>query len=149
MPSTKATATAMLAHADAAPRCRHVRLNNQRCGSPAKSGSQFCVFHYGDYEGHLPMTGVPEDAATIQIEITKVIRQLQDGNLPPKNAGMILYALQVASQNLARLNVEMPSLEQQEFPEEYRDLAWHLIFRLRAPQAKRDEVKRLCFQLAE
>jgi hypothetical protein len=108
MPSPKRTNVANLAHSAAAPRCQHVKLNGQPCAAPAVKGRNWCLFHAGDYEGHFPTTGVPEDAATIQLEIARVIRQLQNSQISTKSASLILYALQVASMNLKRLGAEMP-----------------------------------------
>ena len=95
--------------AAAAPRCQHVRFNGQRCAAPARSGSDFCIFHAYDYEGRVPTTSVPEDAASVQLELGRVIRQLQDDKISPKSAALILYALQIASMNLKRLSQELPT----------------------------------------
>jgi hypothetical protein len=93
--------------AAAAARCQHIRLNGQRCAAPARSGSDFCIFHGYEYEGRVPVTVVPEDAASVTLELGRVIRQLQDGNIQPKSAALILYALQIASMNLKRLHNEL------------------------------------------
>ena len=154
--------------AAAAPRCQHVRLNGQTCGSPARSGSTWCFFHAGDYEGRLPVTGVPEDAATVQIEIARVIRALQSSAIEPRAAGLILYGLQIASQNLKRLGAEMPTVEMMEemeetkrarrsaegedeeeaFPQKSQDLGYYIYERLKAPPERRDLALSLCVQLA-
>jgi hypothetical protein len=159
MPSSKALATQMLTHAAAAPRCQHIRLNNQRCGSPARKNSNWCVFHAVDYEGRLPVTGIPEDAATIQIEIARVIRALQSSAIEPRAAALILYGLQIASQNLKRLGAEMPTLEELEhanqaaedeeaFPQRSQDLGYYMYTRLKAPPERRNETLSRCVDLA-
>ncbi len=56
----------------------------------------------------MPTTTVPEDAASVQLELGRVIRQLQDNQIPTKSAALILYALQIASHNLKRLHDELP-----------------------------------------
>ena len=106
--SQSATSTTNLAGAAAAPRCQHVRYNGQRCAAPARSGSDWCVFHGYDYEGRIPVSTVPEDAATIQLELGRVIRQLQNEQIHTRSAALILYALQIASMNLKRLHTELP-----------------------------------------
>ena len=94
--------------ADAAARCQHIRFNGHRCAAPARSGSDFCIFHGYEYDGRIPTT-IPEDAASVQLELGRVIRQLQDGDIQPKAAALILYALQIAAMNLKRLRDELPS----------------------------------------
>jgi hypothetical protein len=111
MPGKKATANHNLANAAAlAPRCHHVRYNGQSCGAPARTGSDWCMFHGYDYENRFPISTVPEDASTIQLELARVIRQLQNKETDTKAAALTLYALQIASQNLKRLGAEMPAL---------------------------------------
>ena len=90
------------------PRCQHIRFNGHRCAAPARSGSDFCIFHGYEYDGRIPTT-IPEDAASVQLELGRVIRQLQDGDIQPKAAALILYALQIAAMNLKRLHAELPS----------------------------------------
>ncbi|HSE49366.1 MAG TPA: hypothetical protein VLA96_09190 [Terriglobales bacterium] len=154
----KAVANAQnLATAAAAPRCQHIKMSGDSCSAPARSGSNWCVFHAGDYEGSHPVLGVYEDAASIQLEISNTIRQLQLGKLPAPEAGRILYALQVASQNLPRLREEMPSAEQRAkaeaaerelFPKKPQDLWWFLYSRLDPPSDRRDGTQRICRELA-
>ena len=167
MSASRAIATRnLMTAAAAAPRCQHVRLNGQHCGSPARTGSNWCFFHHGDYEGRLPVTGVPEDAASIQIEVGRVIRQLQSSAIEPRSAGLILYGLQIASQNLRRLGAEMPTMEMMEemerarraaepegdeeeaFPQKSQDLGYYIYERLHAPPERRDLALSLCVQLA-
>ena len=108
MPNTKATRKANLAAAHAARRCRHVKLNGQGCAAPAMTGRDFCLFHAANY-GAMPARTVPEDASTIQLELTRVIYALQDKQIDTKSASLILYALQIASMNLHKLGAELPS----------------------------------------
>jgi hypothetical protein len=149
MAGTKLTANRNLVRTYQSPRCEHMRLNGHRCAAPARSGSPWCIFHSGDYEGHFPITGVPEDAATIQVEIGRVIRLLHHQQIEPRAAALILYGLQIASQNVTRLGVEMPSLEEQAFPEKSQDLAWHIYFRLKPPKELDHQTFTRCVALAE
>jgi len=169
MPASRAIATQnLITAAAAAPRCQHTRLNGAHCGSPARTGHNWCYFHCGDYEGAFPTTGVPEDAACIQIEVGRVIRQLQNQSIEARAAGLILYGLQVASMNLRRLGAEMPSVEAQHaaaqkaaaeaeaesedeihaFPQKSEDLGYYIYERLNAPRELRDETFSRCVDLA-
>jgi hypothetical protein len=88
--------------ANAAPRCQYIRLNEQRCTQPALQGNVFCRFH--DVVEHpLPdarLIPFVEDATTLQLALMQVIRGLQLGQITRPVAGTILYALQIAAQNL-------------------------------------------------
>jgi len=140
------------AHAALARRCRHVKMSGESCGAPARAGSDWCIFHAADYEGHFPTLGVYEDAASIQLELSYTIRQLQIGKLQSPEAGRILYALQIASQNLPRLREEMPSKEKRDaenpFPEKSQDLWWYLYYRLRPPEDRKSATEKICMELA-
>jgi hypothetical protein len=37
--------------------CRFIRINGQRCGSPALSGKPFCYFHHRDVDRHRTISG--------------------------------------------------------------------------------------------
>jgi hypothetical protein len=88
--------------ANAAPRCQYIRLNDQPCTQPALNGNVFCRFH-DLVERPLPdARQIPfvEDATTLQVALMQVIRSLQFGQINRATAGTILYALQIAAQNL-------------------------------------------------
>jgi len=108
MAGKKPIAKANLAASALAPRCKHVKLNGQNCAAPARSGTQFCMFHGPIYEGRWPSTPVHEDASTIQHEISRIIRNIETGALPTKQGALVLYGLQLASQNLTKLGAELP-----------------------------------------
>ena len=86
--------------------CEHVRLSGQRCGSPALRGEPRCYFHNAArniYSGGIPL---PEDASSIQVGLTRVIRNLEAEPASSKNYALMLYALQTASANLKRVREE-------------------------------------------
>jgi hypothetical protein len=120
-------------------------MNGRACAAPAQRDSDYCIFHAGDYEGRYPTLGVYEDAASIQLEISRTIRRLQDRNLEAPEAGRILYALQVASQNLPNLRDELDSDRFPYFPDQ---LTHHLMYGLDPPDELRDEAYRRCAELA-
>ena len=95
------------------PRCRFIRANGTKCGSPAVKGGRMCYFHsrtegtqkrkgkaIAAVEGfHAPVLELPvlEDDLAIQMAVTNVCRQLASEPLDTKRASLLLYGLQVAS----------------------------------------------------
>jgi hypothetical protein len=89
--------------------CEHVRLSGQRCGSPALRGEKHCYFHDYNFNPRYLLHGgvpLPEDASSIQIGLTRVIRNLEAEPASSKNYALMLYALQTASANLKRVREE-------------------------------------------
>lgn len=98
--------------------CEHIKVNGEFCGSPALRGRNYCYYHL-TYIGRrmraqrahanaadassvaleLPPL---EDAASIQMSLMQVIDAILHNRLDTKRAGLVLYALQTASANLAR-----------------------------------------------
>jgi hypothetical protein len=94
-------------------RCQHIKINGTQCGSPAMRGRRLCYFHLnastlqtfrmGDPRCITPYTlPLLEDAESIQIALMRVTDLIVKDLLQPKQAGLILYALQTASYNLTR-----------------------------------------------
>jgi hypothetical protein len=100
-------------------RCRHVRTNGTQCGSPALKGKELCFYHeqnrpepvelyidgerYCDGQIVLP---VFEDAHAIQTVIRQVVQLMLTRRIERKDAGLLLYALQIASGNLKMMQAE-------------------------------------------
>ena len=101
--------------------CEHIKVDGEFCGSPALRGRRYCYFHL-TYIGrrmraerlHTAATqqGVEssvvalqlpplEDANSIQIAYMQMIDAILHNRIDPKRAGLVLYALQSATQNLA------------------------------------------------
>ena len=93
------------------PLCRHIKTNGRRCQSPALSTSAFCHFHHKlrrnrrstvgsgpGLSGHVlhPLRG----AQSIQQALSMVVSGLATGQIHPKQAGKMLFAIQMASRNL-------------------------------------------------
>jgi len=108
----------------AAPRCRHIKVNGTQCGSPALRHQNFCFYHqqhrplpvecyfdgpYATGEITLPYF---EDAHSIQTVIRQVVQMVLQKRLERKTASLLLYALQIASSNLKRMELEKPQPEQ-------------------------------------
>ncbi len=108
----------------AAPRCRHIKVNGTQCGSPALRHKNFCFYHqhdrpvkvecysegpYASGEIALPLF---EDAHSVQAVIRQVVQMVLQKRLDRKTASLLLYALQIASSNLKRMELEKPQPEQ-------------------------------------
>jgi hypothetical protein len=97
-------------------RCQRVKVNGTQCGSPAIRNTKFCHFHTWcrpaqvDVSTSAAVPAAPfllpvlEDVESIQLAITQVCEHLLHRRLDAKKAGILLYAMQVASSNLGRLN---------------------------------------------
>ena len=100
-------------------RCRHVKTNGTQCGSPALKSKELCFYHeqnrpqpvelyldgerYCDSQIVLP---VFEDAHSIQTVIRQVVQLMLTRRIERKDAGLLLYALQIASGNLKTMQAE-------------------------------------------
>jgi hypothetical protein len=108
----------------AAPRCRHIKVSGTQCGSPALRNKNFCFYHQQDrpmtvecYSEGEYATGeialpVFEDAHSIQVVIRQVVQMVLQKRIERKTASLLLYALQIASSNLKRMELEKPQPEQ-------------------------------------
>jgi hypothetical protein len=101
------------------PRCEHLKINGTQCGSPALKRNHFCYFHKRWRETRIVLNAnrarraraaldlpVLEDANSVQVSLMQVMRLILSGQVDPKTAGLLLYALQTASSNLSRINFE-------------------------------------------
>lgn len=107
----------MSIYPDTIPRCQHIKVNGIQCGSPALRGTKFCYFHNQWRETRINLNSqqhvrgsitipVLEDANSIQISLMQIMRLIAAGQLDSKTAGLLLYALQTASNNLSRISFE-------------------------------------------
>jgi hypothetical protein len=108
----------------AAARCRHIKVSGTQCGSPALRNKNFCFYHQQDrpmtvecYSEGEYATGeielpVFEDAHSIQTVIRQVVQMVLQKRIERKTASLLLYALQIASSNLKRMDLEKPQPEQ-------------------------------------
>jgi hypothetical protein len=89
-------------------KCRHIKPNGLRCDSPALKQAYFCYFHTKIHtvgaEPNLkygPMLlPAPEGSAAIMLSIAKINDGLLSGRIDTKQAGVLLYSMQVASQHI-------------------------------------------------
>jgi len=109
----------MSSYPNSIPRCEHIKINGTQCGSPALKRNHFCFFHKRWHETRIVLNAnrarrarvtldlpVLEDANSVQVSLMQVMRLILSGQVDPKTAGLLLYALQTASSNLSRINFE-------------------------------------------
>lgn len=98
-------------------RCQHIKVDGTQCGSPAMRNEKSCYFHSRwDRDGmdhvvryqkndpvELPAL---EDANSVQVWLSEVMRMLLLRQLDYKTAALMLYALQTASSNMKRTSFE-------------------------------------------
>ena len=90
--------------------CRHIKSNGSRCKSPALRGKPYCYFHarlHGPINSPAPdgqTLELPllEDRTSIQVALTRILSELGSAKLDTRRAGLFLYGLQIASQNVER-----------------------------------------------
>ncbi len=106
---------------NAAPRCQHIKVSGIQCGSPALRKKNLCFYHqknrplivdcyYNPDEYPTGEINLPpfEDAHSIQSVIRQVVQMVLQKRLERKTASLMLYALQIASSNLKRMDLEKP-----------------------------------------
>ena len=100
-------------------RCQHIKTSGAQCGSPALKNQALCYYHSQSRPERVKIKGadgktseilVPvfEDASAIQMTVRQVAVLLLQDKIDNKKAGMLLYALQIASSNLKRTDEEKP-----------------------------------------
>ena len=124
--------------------CRHIMPNGARCHSPALREKDYCYFHARLHSPAEPSPAAPEatpaaveprklpvleDRSAILVALSQVVNDLNSKRLDPRRAGQILFALQIASQNVERrqdvlpffgVRAVFPSPEGQEIASELR-----------------------------
>jgi hypothetical protein len=105
-------------------RCQHIKTNGTQCGSPALRDQKFCFYHSESRPERVEVCGedgkalgqvlVPvfEDASAIQVMARQVAMLVLGGKIDTKKAGVVLYALQIASSNLRQVEIEKPRPQQ-------------------------------------
>jgi len=96
---------ARLELADEAPRCRWVRQDGTSCGSPQMKKHIYCFAHRQMMEARALALSLPapEDANGIQIGIMRIQKALIEGTISTKTAGLLLYSMQLALQNVGQV----------------------------------------------
>jgi hypothetical protein len=113
--------------------CRHIKTNGHRCASPALRGMPYCYFHARFHRRHSAL-GAPahepaelpvmEDRSGIQLAISQVLSDLRAKRSTPREAGLALYAIQIASNTVrARPGSDMDVVRSVEVSEDGDELA--------------------------
>jgi hypothetical protein len=95
--------------------CRHIFTSGKKCQSPALKDQSFCYFHSNTrkrpapkdeaYEPYIAPQDTAhnlpplEDADAIQLALSDVVLALAANRIDPRRARILIYGLQVASQN--------------------------------------------------
>jgi hypothetical protein len=95
---------ARLALAAEAPRCRWVRQDGTTCGSPQMKRHIYCFAHRQLAEAQALALLLPalEDANAIQVGLMRIQKALIEGTISTKTAGLLLYSMQLALQNVGQ-----------------------------------------------
>jgi len=93
-----------LERADEAPRCEKVREDGTLCQCPRMKGYRYCYAHERMLQAKPRKLALPalEDANSIQLAVMMVQKALIDDEISEKNAGLLLYSLQIVSSNAKR-----------------------------------------------
>ncbi len=109
-------------------RCQHLKVNGTQCGSPALRNERYCYFHRETRQTFISLDDksrrrrrarprpvqvelpLLEDANSIQVALMQVMRLVLAGQIEHRTAGLLLYALQTASANLAHTSFEPEKL---------------------------------------
>jgi hypothetical protein len=94
-----------LALAEAAPRCRWVKQDGTLCRCPQMKNDVYCFAHRQMREAHTLALRLPaqEDANAIQIGLMQVQKALIEDRISTKKAGLLLYSMQLALQNVGQV----------------------------------------------
>jgi hypothetical protein len=101
--------------------CRHIKTNGTQCEAPSLSNDQWCFFHSRLHQRHSRFRPIEvasdsivraqpvhlsalEDRESVQVALSVVINALASGQMESRQATALLYGLQIASSNLARMN---------------------------------------------
>jgi hypothetical protein len=98
-------------------RCQHIKANGVQCGSPALRTQRHCFFHdqhrrrtyqFDLYEPAKSALNLPalEDANSIQVLLTEILRLILTRHLDHKSASLLLRALRLAAANVKFTNFE-------------------------------------------
>jgi hypothetical protein len=104
-----------LEKANRAPRCEYPRSGGRPCRAPKVRGKKYCNMHLAMEATRPTKLNLPalDDANSIQVALSKTAQGLVDGTLEGKVATKLAYVLQVAMNNVDKVNFE-PEEEEEE-----------------------------------
>ena len=105
---------ARLELADEAPRCRWVKQDGTACRSPQMKKHIYCFAHRQMMEARALALSLPaqEDANAIQIAIMRIQKALIEDTISTKKAGLLLYSMQLALQNVGQVTFGQAKMEE-------------------------------------
>jgi hypothetical protein len=88
--------------------------SGKKCEAPALKGEHYCYYHTRHHiaanKKILPQDSIEipvmEDRYSVQLALVEVLRHLVNNNIDRHRAGLLLYGLQIASQNVDRKPIE-------------------------------------------
>lgn len=93
--------------AKAAPRCEFVKVNGEKCGSPAMKGEATCYNHgqahakrQAEEAAKILDAPILDTRVSVQVAITRVCSLLATGSIDDKRARALISALQLAHRNI-------------------------------------------------
>ncbi|HEY0307871.1 MAG TPA: hypothetical protein VGB94_06910, partial [Acidobacteriaceae bacterium] len=111
-----------------AKECRHIKTNGCKCEAAALRGQPFCYFHALSRTREQRLASQPalpppeatlapialelpllEDANAVQVAVSLVVSALAGNRIEPRRAGVLIYALQLASTNLRSTDLKLVS----------------------------------------
>jgi hypothetical protein len=97
-----------LEKANRAPRCEYPRSGGRPCRAPKVRGKKYCNMHLAMEATRPTKLNLPalDDANSIQVALSKTAQGLVDGTLEEKVATKLAYVLQVAMNNVDKVNFE-------------------------------------------
>jgi hypothetical protein len=107
-------------------RCQHIKVDGLRCVSPALTGEPHCYWHRNIHRRAAKLE-VPalEDANAIQLAIDRIFRSMAEGTTDTRTGCSLLYALQLARDNMRFMTAGVPRrLYGKEAEEERADQEW-------------------------
>src|SRR5271170_5194261 len=103
-----ATSRLFLLEEHMVPECRHIKTSGGKCGSPALRGRPYCYYHSRLKERAaqprspylaIELPASLEDRGSIQLALSEIVTAIAESRIDPRRAGILLYALQIASSN--------------------------------------------------
>src|SRR5580700_8041834 len=98
--------------------CRHIFTDGHRCGSPALRGQAFCYYHRlarpsVTNEGRPKIFQMPpiSDRPAIHNAIFEILTRAAGGDIKYRHASVLFYGLQLAANNLNRMESAVPTSE--------------------------------------
>jgi len=89
------------------PRCQHIKLNGQRCGSPAVKGIKHCFFHYGIIRKPRELKLPPiEDDSTLLVATGRILDAMASKKIERGDGTSMLYGIQVAHSLMKGVRLE-------------------------------------------